>query len=54
MSGATPLLGKVFGLFVDCDKMVGKDWRDWQTESPGKGRHEMGRVRANAAGPIRT
>lgn len=28
MSGATPLLGKVFGLFVDCDKMVGKDFEE--------------------------
>ena len=26
MSGAQPLFGKVFGLFVDCDKMVGKDF----------------------------
>jgi hypothetical protein len=26
MSGRNPLPGKIFGLFVDCDKMVGKDF----------------------------
>jgi uncharacterized protein YndB with AHSA1/START domain len=26
MKGETPLLGKVVGLFIDCDKMVGKDF----------------------------
>lgn len=26
MKGETPLLGKVVGLFIDCDQMVGKDF----------------------------
>jgi hypothetical protein len=26
MNGQSPLLGKVIGLFIDCDKMVGKDF----------------------------
>ena len=28
MSGSQPLMAKVFGMFVDCDKMVGRDFEE--------------------------
>jgi hypothetical protein len=28
MDGQTPLLGKVVGLFINCDQMVGKDFEE--------------------------
>ena len=55
MSGATPLLGKVFGLFVDCDKMVGKDFEETGELKPSrKSRQEDRAAFAADASPARS